>query len=41
MWPLSTHRKLYEALRLQDEAACRSVLESMVNYEILMPDSYL
>ena len=38
---LSTHRKLYEALRLQDEAACRSVLESMVNYEILMPDSYL
>lgn len=37
---LSTHRKLYEALQKQDEKMCHSVLESMVNYEILMPDRY-
>lgn len=38
---LTTHRKLYEALQQQNEEACRSVLKDMINYEILMPDSYL
>ena len=38
---LTTHRKLYDAILRQDGSASSDVIENMVNYEILMPDSFL